>query len=168
MSAFLERERALYRERQRQAAQKATTDIRAAGLDVTLMHSSNRALEAISDQWGKSYFDWPERVRRYRKHKAFAMAMWSGERLVGMCLMKVSNSAVTVICVEGAPDDSCQFKGKRLLVALEAATNYAQVCGMDEIRIDPINDALARLYEDVYGFTLVSPRGQAPYYAKRI
>ena len=53
-------------------------------------------------------------------------------------------------------------------MALEASANYAQAAGADELRIHPINAALASLYETTYGFALVSEGAGGPYYAKRI
>jgi hypothetical protein len=55
-----------------------------------------------------------------------------------------------------------------MLVALEVATNYAQAAGLRELRIQPINEALSALCEDVYGFALVKPHREASYYVKAI
>ncbi len=76
--------------------------------------------------------------------------------------------AATLRYCEGNPQDGCVYKGKRVLIALEAVTNYALGAGLSEIRIDPVNEKLASLYQTVYGFELVEPKKGPAYYRKGI
>ncbi len=80
----------------------------------------------------------------------------------------LTNQAVVLRFVEGDPSPDCTLRGLRMLVALEVATNYAQAAGLRELRIQPINEALSALCEDVYGFALVKPHREASYYVKAI
>jgi hypothetical protein len=141
------------------------------GVPILMTNWSNKAAQALSDQWGarQGAWDWPELFRRYREPKCFHMAMWSpDERLVGLALARLNAQAVTLMYVEGDPQSGCEYKGKRALAALEACANYAQAAGVGELRIHALNPTLANLYEDTYGFSLATPRGEEPYYAKRI
>lgn len=70
--------------------------------------------------------------------------------------------------LEGDPRQDCPLRGKRILIALETAANYAQGRGKKEIRVQPIDDKLVYLYESVYGFVLESPKNEEPYYRKGV
>lgn len=95
--------------------------------------------------------------------------MWTpDDQLVGLALITLNSEAATVRFVEGRPTNDCRFKGKRMLIALEVAANYAQAAGLTEIRIHPLNHALAQLYQTAYGFEVVKPRKEEAYYRKRI
>jgi len=85
-----------------------------------------------------------------------------------MALITLSSEAATIRYVEGRPSQDCTYKGKRALIALEVATNYALGAGLSEIRIHPLNETLAHLYERTYGFEVVRPRKEEAYYRKRI
>lgn len=162
---------AYYEGLQNGAAQAAARTLGEAGIDVTLLRYSRRVDEAVADQWQERQveWDWSEITRKYRGPKSFCVAMWSpGDRLSGVAMMTVSPEAVTVKFVEGDPRPDCPLIGRRALIALEVATNYAQQCGINEIRIHPVNVALARFYETVFGFELVKPHKEEPYYRKRI
>lgn len=97
------------------------------------------------------------------------MAIWTpDDRLVALALASMNTQAATLLFVEGDPSAGCEFQGKRVLIALEATTNYALGAGLREIRIEPVNAALASMYQDVYGFELVTPRKAPTYYRKAI
>lgn len=163
--------KAFYDDLQKKAARTAAASLREAGIDVILLHHSRRADEAIQQQWGGSSagWDWAEIARRYRTPKSFCLAMWSpDDQLLGMAMITLSSEAATVRFVEGRPTLDCKYKGKRGLIALEVAANYAQGAGLSEIRIHPLNEALAHLYERTYGFEVVRPRKEEAYYRKRI
>lgn len=159
-----------YRDHKFAASKAAAETARAIGIDVTITEYSRRASEAVELQWvgRQPSWDWAEIARRHRSPKTFCVAMWSGERLAGLALIELTTVAATVRFVEGDPRPDSPVKGKCALVALEIATNYAQRCGLSEIRIHPINDALVTLYENVYGFELVKPLKEEPYYRKGI
>lgn len=170
MSA-LKAAKAHYDSLQKRAAKTAAEALRTHGIDLTLLHYSGRVEDAIKTQWGGSRvgWNWPEIVRCNREPKAFCLAMWTpDDDLVGLALMTLSREAVTLKFVEGRPSMDCTFKGKRILVALEVAANYAQGAGVNELRIHPLNETLVHLYESVYGFEVVKERKGESYYRKRI
>lgn len=137
----------------------------AQGLDVRYMSCSRRTQEAIAEQWGGGVWDWPEILRRYNDMNRFDVAVWTpDDRLVMVGLATLSKAAINLRYVEGDPRDGCEFKGKRIPLALEAAVRYGQMNGRKELRIHPVNEALAQLYETTYGFTLVKPKGEVPYW----
>lgn len=145
----------------------------ALGLNVRFMSVSRRTYEAIETQWGDARervnWDWQELLRRYSDIKRLDMAVWTpDDRLVMVALATLSKEALTLRYVEGDPRADCEFKGKRIPLALEAGVTFAQMNGLNEIRIQPLNDALARLYEAEFGFTLVSKKGEVPYWRREI
>jgi hypothetical protein len=50
----------------------------------------------------------------------------------------------------------------------EVAACYAQVLGKKEIGGYPINETVAAVYRDVYGFALANPGHNPQYYSKEI
>ena len=70
--------------------------------------------------------------------------------------------------VEGDPSPECALIGRRLLIALDVATNYTQISGRHELRVEPMNDRLVNLFEATYGFEPVKPRKGSPYWAKKV
>lgn len=135
---------------------------------VRITEWSGRALKC-SESWGKTYFDWPEIFRRHREPDRLDMAIWSGpDHLSALALGVPTGQSIMMRFAEGDRRDSCPLRGKRILIALEAATNYAQLQGKREIRVQPINNELVYLYENVYGFVLESPRNEHPYYRKGV
>jgi len=163
--------KAHYEDLQTRAARTAAETLRSYGLNLTLLRYSGRVEGAIKTQWSERRvgWDWSAIARSNREFKSFCLAMWTpDDQLIGLALMTLGKHAVTLKFVEGRPSTDCTFKGKRILIALEVATNYAQGAGVDEIRIHPLNDTLAHLYESVYGFEVVKERKSESYYRKRI
>ncbi len=170
MSA-LKATQAYYEEAQTKAATAAAQTLREYGFEVRILRFSRRTDLAIDAQWtGRTVaWDWPEIARRYREPKSYCFATWGpNDRLSGLGLITLTKTAATIRFVEGDPRPDCPLSGKRTLIALEVATNYAQLCGLEELRIHPLNEALGTLYQDVYGFELVKPHKEEPYYRKRI
>jgi len=138
------------------------------GLDVQITEWGGRAGKHLAE-WGSSRFDWPEIFRRHNDPDRIDMAIWAGrDRLAALGLGLTTSQSVTLRFLEGDPRPDCPLKGKRILIALEAASNYAQLRGKKEIRLQPKNEALIYLYETVYGFVLESPRNETPYYKKGV
>jgi len=151
------------------ARREAGLALQALGMDVRVMGWSRRTSLAVDQQWAGGVWDWDEIMRRYNDIKRLDVAVWArDERLVMVSLATMTRAAITVRYVQGDPREGCEFKGKRIPMALEAATRFAQKSGVPELRIQPINDALVHLYETHYGFTLVTPRGEAPYWSRVI
>ena len=70
--------------------------------------------------------------------------------------------------LEGDPQPDCPLKGFRIPIFLDVAANYAQDRGKTELRVWPLNDNLAELYREAYGFSLVTMGPGAPYWARRV
>ncbi|MER9391887.1 MULTISPECIES: hypothetical protein [unclassified Mesorhizobium] len=135
---------------------------------VQITEWSGRALKHYGE-WGQSYFDWQKIFRVHREPDRLDMAIWSGQgRLSGLALGLTTGQSLMLRFMEGDPREACPLKGKRILIALEAATNYAQARGKREIRLQPINEKLVNHYTNVYGFVLESPRHEEPYYRKGV
>ena len=138
------------------------------GKQIQITEWSGRAARALAG-WDKPAFDWPDVFRRHNDPDRLDMAIWCGQdQLCGLGLCLTTANSVVLRFIEGDPRQDCPLKGRRILIALETATNYAQVRGKKEIRLQPKNDDLVYLYEKVYGFVLESPRNEAPYYRKGV
>lgn len=138
------------------------------GERIQITEWSGRAARHLSD-WGETHFPWEEIFQKHRDPDRLDMAIWGAEdRLSGLALGLTTGQSLMLRFVEGDPREDCPLRGKRILIALEAATNYAQARGKREIRLQPINEKLVYLYENVYGFTLESPRNETPYYRKGV
>jgi len=138
------------------------------GCNVQITEWSGRAQKHL-EEWGKTRFDWPKIFSVHRDPDRLDIAMWSAQdRLSGLALGLCTGQSLMLRFAEGDPRDDCPLKGNRILIALETATNYAQARGKREIRLQPINDKLVDLYENVYGFVLESPRNEDPYYRKGV
>lgn len=168
-SATLERAKQQYRQNAYDARLKTSERMKAfIGAPVIVGEWSRRTFEALS-AWEYQRFDWQEISRRHRDPDRLEVAIWSGDNILsGMGLALCTGQAVVLRFVEGDPRQDCPLKGYRLLVALEAATNYAQARGKHEIRVQPKNEQLVNLYEEVYGFTYHEPRGEEGYYRKGV
>ena len=115
------------------------------------------------------WFAWHDIWRLHHEMEAFHMVIWSQEhRLSGLCLCVAKRRAVEIKFLEGDYRADCPLRGKRVLIALEAAANYAQALGREELRIQPVNDRVRSLYQDTYGFEPVSQRGQEPYFRRAV
>jgi len=158
------------------ACREAGKSLRAAGIDVRLMRASRRAFEYVREHWDAAgrhptcaHWNWEEICRSHRAPKTFDLAIWTpDERLAGLALATLTAEAAIIRRVEGDPRDGCALKGKRVLIALEAVSNYALGAGLRELRVEPVNAELASLYERVYGFELHQPKKATAYYRKAI
>jgi hypothetical protein len=155
----------------------ASRSLRASlGIDVRIRRVGRSAHEQVRDVWDAAGrhpdagWDWEEIFRKHREPKCLDMAIWTGnsERLIALAMATMNTEAATLRYCEGNPVEGCDYKGKRVLIALEAVANYALGAGLAEIRIDPVNGALASMYEKVYGFELVKPSKAPTYYRKGI
>lgn len=138
------------------------------GTHVGVGEWSRKVFDALG-KWENRRFDWEEIARRHREPDRLEIAIWSDDNVLsGIALALCTGQAVVLRFVEGDPRHDCPLRGYRLLVALEAATNYAQARGKNEIRVQPKNAELVNLYEEVYGFTFHQPRGEEGYYRKGV
>jgi len=171
---FLERSLSLAAQRQKYVqlchdARQTTTERLSPlnGVSFTLTEWSGRAYEA-SKLWDGGYYDWLEISRRFSEPDRLALALWAEDRLLAMALATTTGSALFLQVVEGDPAADCPLQGLRLEIILDACANYAQCRGKSELRLEPKNQDLVALYENVYGFHRVNVRGGAPYWCRKV
>ena len=143
------------------------------GVEFMLGGWGARSREAFTDQWSGNHatgWEWPEIFRRHNEPDQLDMSIWGpdGERLCGLGLGLTRGDYVELRFIEGDPRLDCPLRGRRALIFLECSTCYAQARGRSELRIEPINEGLANLYQKVYGFTLANYHDGRPYFTKRV
>jgi hypothetical protein len=145
------------------------------GVGFTMSGWFRRAREAFAEQWltaGRhedAGWDWEHVFRRYNDPDQLDMVIWlPNNRLCGIGLGVTTSQAVSVRFIEGDPRSDCPLKGRRALIFLECAANYAQSRGKVELRIEPVNEELVNLYTEVYGFTLETPPRRRSYYKRKV
>jgi hypothetical protein len=133
-----------------------------------------RATWTGSHRSGAGGWDWEPLLRdAWRRPSAFHLALWSGARLCGLAVGRVSGrvpspaSAVCVDYVEGAPDRRHPLRGRVAFLTTVAADAYGRALGAGWIRLaDPLPGAV-RLYENL-GFEVVRNRFGSLYCQRRI
>ncbi len=143
------------------------------GVEFHIAGWSNKTREALVDQWQGNHvsgWDWPEIFRRYDDPDRLDMSVWTmaGNRLSALGLALTKGEYVELRFVEGDPRPDCPLKGNRALIMVECSSCYTQARGRSELRIEPINEQVAILYQKVYGFTLEHYRDGRPYFKKRV
>lgn len=98
----------------------------------------------------------------------FGVAIFVGERLCGLALLRLNNTAVVVELIERDPRDDCPLKGQVLLTTLQAATCYGQKAGREELWLCEPVEGMLPIYLEVYGFSLETPPSGKPYCRRRI
>lgn len=112
--------------------------------------------------WEQAYHicaDQPSRV---------GVAIFVGDRLCGLALVRLNSTAVVVELIEGDPREDCPLKGQVLLTILQAATCYGQKAGREELWLSEPFEGMLPFYLGVYGFSLVTPPSGKPYCRRRI
>lgn len=109
--------------------------------------------DCFTHLWRIPYFPWKV-VRTMFPHPArFELAIWVGERLIGLAHCQVkSQDSLLIQAIEGDRDESCPLRGKRALIAIEAANFYAQALGKHILLLHPMNDELATIYVNDHQF----------------
>ena len=141
----------------------------ALGIAFTTSEWSGRTFAALAAQWDRQRFDWARIARAVRTDPSrLDVSVWLGDRLCCLFVATLGGESVTLRWVEGDPRADCPLRGRRLLIALDIATNYAQRNGRHEIRVEPIDDAMLNLFERTYGFAAVKPKHGSPYWTKQV
>jgi hypothetical protein len=138
------------------------------GVHFEIAEIGRAALDAVALQWGSSKFDWDAVYQHHRGIDAFKFAIWFENSLCGLGVATTSGQSVKLRFLEGSPDINCPLKGRRILIALDVAANYGQRRGKRNLILEPINETLIALYENVYGFKVVRTRKDPPYCIKGI
>ena len=144
-------------------------------LPFSITEWSNRSSDALTEQWplsGRrpdSSWNWPQIQRDFKTDPTkFELAVWGDNRLSCLAIANLSNSAVVLRFLEGDPRADCPFRGVRTLIVLEAIQCCGLTTGRNEIQVEPVNDALATLYRNNYGFALATRKGGNAYYRREI
>jgi hypothetical protein len=140
------------------------------GLDFHLAEWTVGACDALAQWKGNpgTGWDWPEIFRRHNDPDRLDIVVWAGDRLAGLALCLTTAQAIEVRYLEGDPRPDCPLRGRRVLIVLECAQNYAHARGRTELWAQPMNDRLKALYREDYGFSLETPKGRRAYYRKRV
>lgn len=170
MSASLQKAKTIHNAARDKACQSAIAVVRAeTGLSFTTSEWSGRTRQAYDSQWGRlnrhldGNFDWPAIFDAYRGPSVLNIAIWHGERLCGLAMATVSNSAVRLEYMEREPSDDCPLMGAMIPLVLDACATYAQLRGRAELRLHSVRPSLKSLYVEVYDFEEVTPRKESPY-----
>ena len=123
---------------------------------------------AYHAQWGSPNFDWEEIFRRFSDPARLDLAIWAAGRLCALGLATPTETSLKLVFLEGDSRPDCPLKGLRIPIFLDVAANYAQDRGKTELRVWPLNDNLAELYLEAYGFSLVTVGPGAPYWVRRV
>jgi hypothetical protein len=135
---------------------------------------SRKAEEAYTDQWPSkrhpdASWDWHKIFWRHKDPDRFPIVIWGpDDRLCGLSLALTKGQAIEVRFLEGDFRPGCPLKGRRIAIALEAATRYGQGLGKTEIRVQPVNASLEDIYIRYYGFTKELPKGEKPFFRRAI
>lgn len=129
---------------------------------------NSAAQTAYHEQWPNPEFDWVEVFRRHNDPDRLDISIWVGERLCGLALGITTANALNLMFLEGDSREDCPLTGLRIPIFLDIATNYTQDRGKSELRVWPLNDTLAELYRDTYGFSLVTTGPNTPYWRKGV
>lgn len=149
--------------------------------DVRLVETDERALEAWRATWsgphptGQGSWDWERLLRRaWRRPSAFHLAIWSGERLCGLAVGRVSKRrpagvrhTVSVHFIESSHDRGHPLRHAIAPLVIGAAEAYGRLLGASRIRlVDPLPGAVP-LYEAL-GFGIAKKAEQSVYWERRI
>jgi hypothetical protein len=147
----------------------------AVGVEFYITNWTRRAADAYRIQWcnaprqPENPFDWEDIFRHHKDPDRLEVVIWGPEqRLSGLGLATTNRQSVILQFVEGDARADCPLQGKRLGIILETAACYAQERGKAELRLQPINEKLASLYVDAYGFTRETKKGERPYFRRPI
>ncbi len=84
-------------------------------------------------------------------------------------LMRLNNTACVIEMFEGSPNPHHSIKGMVPLVALEAASLYAQSTGRREVWLpSPANAMVLQYFLTGYGFELITPKKGVPFCRKEV
>ena len=164
-----------------QAAAEEALRTGVATSSLSLTDIDEQALSAWRETWhgdhgsGEGNWDW-ERLTRFcqRRPSAFHVAIWSGERLCGLAVGRMSarrregvRHTISVHYIEGAPGPRHPLAGRIVLLAITAAEHYGSFLGAWRLRLaDPLPGLVA--YYQELGFTVVGSPGKQVYCERRI
>lgn len=120
----------------------------------------------LTNPWPGS-FNWSVINLTYRAPDRLELAIWVDNRLIGLGICESDGDAIVIHVIQGDPDSACPLVGRRALVMIDAATNYAQIRGKHLLRLHPVAE-LVNFYVTVFGFSPPEPATGSPYYWRRV
>ncbi len=88
--------------------------------------------------------------------------------LCGLVLLKIAKSAIRVVALEGHPGETHPLKKMIIAIALELALRSAKHLRREFVRLMDPATGLIPIYERVFGYVLVQPKGAKPYCERRV
>jgi hypothetical protein len=165
---------ARYRETRRLAFQQAQEELADAGIGVDLRSIDAAAMEAFS-AWPprRVAWPWPDLAADWRKGHPdrFDLAVWSDGALCALAMGRPAPKAphMSLHYMEANPDPVNPLRRRVAAVVVTSLQAYAMVLGKRELRlIDPLPAVVPFYCSTRMGFTLVTPRGEAPYCRRSI
>lgn len=145
---------ASYRERQLKAAAESIADHRAEGVHFDVQPIGPSAQRTILTDWegaGRQckHWLWEDIVRNHKRDGCWCFAIWSEDRLCAVVAARANKDHISVEYMEGDPRDDAILRGQRAAIALDLVLRYGEACGVDELRINPLNEALVRFYQTI-------------------
>ncbi len=137
--------------------------------------AAHKAAETIvREEWAghpnRRYpWPWQAMLDNLRKNEPdrFELALWSENTLCGLAVGSTRRSFCRVDYLEGSPEPDHPLKGYVAMIMVGAVVAYATALNRPEVRLcDPI-PVMTRKYQSL-GFSLVTPRGEAPYCAWKV
>jgi len=170
MAGYLQQERLLYARRQAAAARESVEAFSAYGVDFDIRSISAHAIEIVETQWKAAgrrcdHWNWEVICRDFlRKPSAWCFAIWSEGRLCALVAAETGNAHLYGAFIEGDPRSAAPLEQYRAIVALDLLSRYAELCGLRELRVVPLNDKLAQWYQDIAAFEPFPSRENPTYY----
>lgn len=88
------------------------------------------------------------------------MSIWCRDELCGLTLGHVNKTAVALDYVERSPFTDCPLRGNIILIALEAATIYAQELNRSQLWLMEPDEDLIPWYQESYDFGALAKTSQ--------
>jgi hypothetical protein len=173
-----------YARLRRQAYAEVVRDAaQAEGIRVPLLlaDSNEQTLEVWRNTWrathpsGFGNWDWDALLRRaWRRPAAMHLAIWSGERLCGLSVGRMSRRrpsgvrhTISIRFIESAHERDHPLRHLIVPLAIAAAETYGRLAGAWRLRLMEPLPGLLRYYED-FGFEVARKAGQPVYCERRI
>jgi hypothetical protein len=148
---------------------------------VHLTQTDDETVAAWRATWRGSHpsgfgnWDWERILRRaWRRPSAFHVAVWSGDRLCGLGVGRLSKRrplgvrhTLSLHFIESAHDDHHPLRGSIAALVIAAADSYGRLAGASRLRLMEPLPGVVRYYED-FGFAVARKAGQPVYCERRI
>jgi hypothetical protein len=144
--------------------------------DTILTPLTPRAVHAWEVQWnddhwtGEGGWPWTLLAHRFtRKPRSFHAALWSGPRLCGLCVGRVSKGRkhLTLHYMESAPDPHHPLRGFVTPLMFGAAWNYGIAMGVERLLLrEPLPGVIERYHR--FGFSVAQSMQRSVYFERKL